>query len=345
MNIRALKYLLPYTLPLLVAFSFSQEGWLSFLPVLYSFALIPLLELFIKPDPANLEAAEREVVKKDPFYDGLLYLVLPIQCLLTVGYLGVVQTVEFGSLSFWGYTTGLGLMLGGMGINVAHDLGHRQNKADQFLAKMLLLGTLYPHFFIEHNYGHHKNVSTPHDPATARKNESLYLFWLRTLVFSYLSAWQIEKQRLKARKKAFWSLNNEMIRFTIAEVVLLFLIFSLAGLQALVGFVLASLIGVLLLETVNYIEHYGLVRKKITEKRYENASPQHSWNSDHILGRLMLFELTRHSDHHAYPHKKYPLLDHCDESPQLPTGYPGMMLLSLVPPLWFRVMNDKLPVS
>ena len=232
-------------------------------------------------------------------------------------------------------------MCGVLGINVAHELGHRRTKYEKLLAKTLLMTSLYPHFFIEHNYGHHKNVATAADPASARYNELLYAFWLRSIVGSYLHAWKFESERLARKKTSALSLNNEMVRFTIIEIALLVAIFLLFGIAVLVGFLIAALFGILLLETVNYIEHYGLSRKLVTDTRYEKTTPIHSWNSNHILGRIFLFELSRHSDHHAYPHKKYQVLESYEECPQMPTGYPGMMLLSTVPPLWFWVMNRR----
>ena len=206
---------------------------------------------------------------------------------------------------------------------------------------MLLMTSLYPHFFIEHNYGHHRNVATEEDPASARYKESLYAFWVRSVFHSYKSAWSIENKRVKKKYGTSFTLKNEMILYILVEIVLLLSIFIIWNMTALIGFCLAAAGGILLLETVNYIEHYGLRRKKVSEYRYENTQPAHSWNSNHIIGRLMLFELSRHSDHHAFPHRKYQVLQNHDENPQLPTGYPGMMLLATIPPLWFRVMNPR----
>jgi alkane 1-monooxygenase len=175
--------------------------------------------------------------------------------------------------------------------------------------------------------GHHKNVATPEDASTARYGEVLYAFWLRSIVGVWQTAWRLKP--------------GLMALLFSAEVLMLLGIWMSAPL-AFVPFLLASLMGILLLETVNYIEHYGLLRAKVSEFRYENAQPIHSWNSNHPLGRFMLFELTRHSDHHAHPHKPYPVLDHFDEAPQMPAGYPAMMVLAAIPPIWFRVMNPRL---
>ncbi len=341
MKLKALKYLTTYTLPLAVFISFHFEGWRTFMPLLYGFAVIPLLELFIKPSPNNLSVAEKELTKADRLYDWFVWFIVPVQVGFVIWYFFNIQTVEAFSISWWGRTISLGMMCGVLGINVAHELGHRKSRFEKVLAKILLMTSLYPHFFIEHNYGHHKNVATAADPASARYNELLYTFWFRSIIGSYLHAWKIEAERLSRKNTSPYSLGNEMIEFTLIEMVLIGAIYILFGSVVLLGFLLAALFGILLLETVNYIEHYGLSRKKVSEVRYEKTTPVHSWNSNHILGRIFLFELSRHSDHHAYPHKKYQVLDSYDESPQMPTGYPGMMLLSTIPPLWFWVMNRR----
>ncbi|MGB0175979.1 MAG: alkane 1-monooxygenase [Owenweeksia sp.] len=341
MHIRALKYLSAYLLPLSVALSFTREGWATFLPIFYAFVAIPFVELWIKADPRNLADAQQEMVSKDKLYDWLLYLCVPLQYAFVFWYFTLISGMNLNQVEFWGWSVSLGLMCGVLGINTAHELGHRSSKGEKLMAKLLLMTTLYPHFFIEHNHGHHRNVATDEDPASARYNESLYAFWLRSIYYSYISAWRIENTRTRKKygKTLLW--QNEMIRFTVIELIILVIIPVIWGFTALLGFGVAALGGILLLETVNYIEHYGLRRKKVTEQRYENTRPMHSWNSNHIIGRLMLFELSRHSDHHAYPHRKYQILENHGDSPQLPTGYPGMMLLATIPPLWFRVMNPK----
>lgn len=341
MKIKALKYLLVYSLPLAVFFSFRQEGWLTFVPLLYSFVTIPLIELLIKPDSSNIDKADQELRKADFIYDFLLYLIVPIQVGFVFWYFFTIKSVEINTATFWGRTISLGLMCGVLGINVAHELGHRVKGYEKLMAKVLLMTSMYPHFFIEHNYGHHKNVATPEDPASARYNEILYSFWLRSMVFAYISAWKIENKRVRRKEGSIFSFKNEMILFTLIEILLLVAIAFFFGSTTLLGFCLAAFTGILLLETVNYIEHYGLSRNKVSENRYENATVIHSWNSNHLVGRLMLFELSRHSDHHANPVKKYQVLESYDESPQMPTGYPGMMILSMIPPLWFSVMNKR----
>lgn len=338
----ALKYLSAYILPLTVAVSFTQNNWLSFLPLVYCFGIIPLIELWVGPKNNNLSALENELMATDAIYDWLLYFMVPLQYAFIIWYAFAVSDLAALSFTFWGRTVSLGLMCGVLGINVGHELGHRVKRWEQNLAKALLASSLYSHFFIEHNYGHHKHVATPNDPASARYHEPLYFFWFRSVWYSYGHAWQIQRQLLKSKKAHFLSFKNQMLWFQIIHLFLLGALLLAFGLKVMFGYLAAAVLGIFLLETVNYIEHYGLQREKVNAHRYENTNPAHSWNSNHLIGRLVLFELSRHSDHHANPHKKFQVLKSYAESPQLPTGYPGMIILSLVPPLWFKVMNPRI---
>lgn len=341
MQVRALKYTAVLTLPATVAVSFLRtDGW-TYLPLIYAFGIIPFIELFIRPDDKNLSQAELELVKADPLYDFIVRLMMPVQFAFLGWFLFAVSDPELSTQALVGRITAMGMLCGVVGINVAHELGHRSTKLDQFLAKALLLSSLYTHFFIEHNRGHHKNVATPDDPASSRRNETLYVFWFRSMVGGYLGAWRLERERLSRLGKPFWSLQNEMVRFQIAQLALLALVYFAFGGWTLLWFVCAALMGGLLLETVNYIEHYGLQRTVNERGRYERVMPVHSWNSNHIVGRMLLFELSRHSDHHYKASKHYQTLESMEDAPQLPTGYPGMMLLAAVPPLFFAVMNHR----
>lgn len=340
-SLRALKYLIAITLPITVAISFLSSNAWTFFPVIYAFGVVPMLELFFKPSEKNLTTAEREIVRQDRTYDLLLYLMVPLQWGFVLWFLLAMSTDELPTYAVVGRALSLGMMCGVIGINVAHELGHRSSKFEQGLSKALLLSSLYLHFFIEHNRGHHRNVATHDDPATARKNEWVFLFWVRTIVLSWLHAWKLERTRLQRTNTPVVSLYNEMLRFQLIQLVLLGTLFFFAGGYIMLLFVGAAATGMLLLETVNYIEHYGLLRQKRNNGKYERVMPVHSWNSNHVVGRLMLFELSRHSDHHYKASTPYHLLSHINEAPQLPTGYPGMMLLSLFPPLFFQMMNKR----
>ena len=342
MQTRAFKYLSPLIIYILAGISFTGAGWLTWIPILYAWILMPTLELFIRPDNKNLDTAEEELAKKDRAYDYMLYIIVPLQFVALYLYLSSMKTP---GLLWWevaGRTWSMGLLCGTFGINVAHELGHRSNKFEHILAKALLLTSLYMHFYIEHNKGHHKNVATPQDPSSARYNEPVYTFYFRTVIFSYLSAWKIANNEMKKQDLPVLHWRNEMLQAQIIQLLFVTTIVFIFGWLVTFYFLNAALIGFLMLETVNYIEHYGLQRKQRDDGNYERTMPHHSWNSNHILGRLMLFELSRHSDHHYLASRKYQVLQHHEDAPQLPTGYPGSMLLSLVPPLWFYVMNKKI---
>lgn len=335
------KYVSIFLLPLTVAISFTFNGFFTYLPLIVFFILIPILEHFLPQDNTNLSETEQLIAAKDPFYDWLMYLLVPIQIGFLAWYLLNISEVE-NTLEVVGRTLSMGIMCGVVGINVGHELGHRQNRFEQFLGELLLTTSLENHFLPYHNRGHHHNVATPQDPATARKNEPLYFFWFRSHFGSYIQAWQIEIQRMKIIGKPIFWYTNRMVFYTLLNLIVCILIFVLIGKSELLFFVIVAGIGILLLETVNYIEHYGLLRKKRDNGTYDRVRRIHSWNSNHILGRVILFELSRHSDHHYKADRPYQLLESHDESPIMPSGYPGMMILSLIPPLFFKVMNPRI---
>jgi alkane 1-monooxygenase len=341
-NIKAFKYYSPLIVYVLAFFSFTQTGLLCWLAFAYALVLIPLLELFWKPDEANMEQAEEEMAKQNRSYDYILYLIVIIQFLNLFFFLISMQQTN---LHWWDIAARIwtmGLLCGVFGINVGHELGHRTNNLERLLAKASLLTSLYMHFFIEHNKGHHKNVATKEDPSSARKGEMVYVFYFRSIIMSYISAWKIANADTRKKQRPAISLYNEMVQAHLIQLAFVALICWVFGWLITLYFLVAATIGVGLVETVNYIEHYGLSRKEIGEGKYERAMPHHSWNSSHVVGRLMLFELSRHSDHHYLASRKYQTLRHHDNAPQMPTGYPGMLLLSIVPPLWFYVMHKQM---
>jgi alkane 1-monooxygenase len=342
MQLKALKYLIPFIFFAGAIRSFNSQGWVIWIPMVIAWVIIPLLELLIKPNPANMEIAEEELAKKDKTYDVLLYLIVILQFVALYQFLDGMKNDTLPWYDVAGRVAVMGLLCGTFGINVGHELGHRLNKFEQTLAKALLLTSMYMHFFTEHNKGHHKRVATPGDPSSARYGEPVYTFYFRTIIFSYISAWHISNNEMKKKGNSIFSLQNEMLQFTVIQLAFLVLVFFLFSGLVTLYFLAAAGMGILLLETVNYIEHYGLQRKSTGDGKYERATPEHSWNSDHILGRMFLFELSRHSDHHYMASRKYQVLRHHDDAPQMPTGYPGMMLLSLVPPAWFYVMNRRI---
>lgn len=341
MQTRHLKFLLPFSLFVLAYLAFTQRGWLIASPVIYAFGFIPLLELLIPLSKENMTEAEEKIAKDDRIYDWWLYIIVPLQYAALVFFLFSLQEEGLPTWEKWGRIVAMGLLCGAFGINVGHELGHRRFLYERNLAKALLLTSLYMHFYIEHNKGHHKNVSTKEDPSSARKWEPIYLFYFRTVIFGFFSAWKIAADDQKRKGKPILHFSNQMIQFQLLQILFIAAIYFFFGKDITLSFMASACIGFLLLETVNYIEHYGLQRKK-TAEGYERAMPEHSWNSSHILGRLMLFELSRHSDHHYLASRKYQVLRHHEDAPQMPTGYPGMMILSLIPPLWFSVMHKRM---
>jgi alkane 1-monooxygenase len=338
-----LKYLIAYTGSLGAFLGLYLGGWWSFGMTYIAFGIIPLLEQFMPKSILNHPEESEEERIANPIFNALLYLHIPIiYALLGYAFYKIAYT-PLSPLEMVGMVFNVGIVVGAYGINVGHELGHRQNKFEQFLAKTLLLPALYQHFFIEHNRGHHKNVATELDPATSRLGENIYFFWFRSVKDSYLGAWHLESERLKKEGKSFFSLDNEMLRFQFYQIAYLASVTFIFGVPALFFAIAFAIIGFLLLESVNYIEHYGLKRKLLPNGRYEPVLPHHSWNSDHELGRIFLYELTRHSDHHYKATRKFQVLRHFDESPQLPFGYPLSMIVSLVPPLWFKLMDKRVP--
>lgn len=334
MFLRKFKYLFAFTLPILILFSFHLMGFWVWMPILFAFVLVPVLDAIVPADNSNVDEAEEVQLKNEWWFKFMLYLVVPVHFYVLYVFLDQVMQVEASEAA--GMIVSAGLSCGVLGINVGHELGHKNTPFDKLMAHLLLMSSLYMHFYIEHNYGHHKRVATPEDPATARKGEALYVFWIRSILNSYISAWNIQMQLLT--QKSFWSSKNNMLIYHIVQPLLIVGVGWYFGWMLILYFLGAAVIGVLLLETVNYIEHYGLQRKK-KGSAYERTTFEHSWNSNHIMGRLVLFELSRHSDHHFKSVRPYQILRHHDGSPQLPAGYPAMMLLSLIPPLWFRIVD------
>lgn len=339
------KYLLAYILPLSAVPALVWQGAWSWSTVVLAFGIIPALELWLPRSTYNHPEAREARRNRQAFFNILLYLNFPLLFLIYFGYLHTLYTQVLSTGEWLGLTLGTGIVVGAVGINVAHELGHRSTAFEQGLSKAMLLTALYQHFFIEHNRGHHKNVATDLDPASARLGEPLFIFWWRSIRGGYRNAWALERDRLQKAALPVWSRHNEMLRFQICQALWLVGIAWYFDAAVLLGAGLIAAIGILLLETINYVEHYGLRRRILPSGRPEAVTPAHSWNSNHELGRIFLYELTRHSDHHYKASRKYQILRHLDESPQLPLGYPASLLLALVPPLWFRVMNPRVPLT
>ncbi len=336
------KYLTIFTGPAIGVFSLWYTGFWPWVLPLYVYLVVPLLEFILPQNAQNFTESQEHQAKDSSFYDWVLYSMVPLQYGLLVLFLYGISTQDLLWHELLGRIITFGISCVVLGINVGHELGHRTKPHERFLAKCLLLSGQYMHFIIEHNRGHHKNVATPLDPASARKGETVYGFWFRSITGSYVSAWRLELKRLKAKNLSLFSIHNEMIHFTILQPLLVATIYLSFGGKATLCYCASALLGILFFETVNYLEHYGLTRRKKENGVYERVQPIHSWNSNHILGRAILFEVTRHSDHHFMASRKYQILRHFEEAPQLPAGYPVMVLCALVPPVWFKVMHQHM---
>ena len=337
----ALPFGFVYLLPLSAALGLFLGGPYVLIPWGFIFVFTPLADAVLTVDEAN--ASDDEMARRDhnPLYKFWLYAFLPIQVALMAA---VLVMGKNGALSAWevlGAASSVALIAGGGGITVAHELMHRPKAFDRALAEILMTLVSYPHFCVEHVYGHHKHVSTPLDPGSAPKGKTLYGFLPRTLVGSLLSAWALETKRVQRDGVHVAPWADKRVRMPVLVVTLWAAVFAGFGTFGLAILALWSVIAILLLETINYVEHYGLARRQRADGRYERVQPEHSWNSPHRLTGYYLFALPRHADHHFAANRPYWKLRHMPAGPQLPAGYATMVLVALVPPLWFAVMNKR----
>lgn len=317
-------------------------GWLWIGPVVV-LVIVPAIDLLAGLDRSNPPDELIEALEQDRYYRWITFLFLPIQY---AGFLLAFWVIATGDLSVVdkiGLAVSIGC-IGGIGINTAHELGHKKESHERWLSKIALAQSCYGHFYIEHNRGHHVRVATPEDPASARVGESFYRFWPRTVIGSLQSAWRLEKKRFARRDRHPYRIGNDVLNAWLMSAVLWGAMLWWLGLGILPYLVLQAVVGFSLLEVVNYMEHYGMLRQKVGipgRVRYERVNPSHSWNSNNIATNVLLYHLQRHSDHHANPVRRYQTLRDFEESPVLPTGYAGMIVLALVPPLWRRVMDPR----
>ena len=340
-----LKYLFAYTVPLATLISFNSFGIGTYTAVFYAFVVLPVLDVVLGKSSNNLTKSKIEEKKLNKIFDWMLYINLPIVYILMVYGFNKVSSIDYTITEKIGLYLSGGILLATNGINVAHELCHRRKYYEKFIGKALFLPCLYMHFYIEHNFGHHVNVGTPKDGATAKYKQSVYSFWITSVSKQYVDAWKMQLKLLKGRKNHFFSTKNDMLWYHIIQPAYLLMVLFLFSINAFWFALICGIISFLFLECINYIEHYGLKRFMTASGRYERVEAHHSWNSNHNIGRIVLYELTRHSDHHYKASKKYQILDSYDKSPQLPFGYPASILLSLVPPLWFYFINPLVPAK
>ncbi len=331
------------TLPFL-SYGLAQATGLGFFwfygPILV-FAIFPLLDLLIGTDARNPPDSVIKWLERDRYYRWCTYAFIPLQYAGLVFACWLWSSGKLSTLDAVGLTLTVGVV-SGIAINTAHELGHKRASAERWLSRVALAQSAYGHFFIEHNRGHHVRVATPEDPASARLGESFWAFLPRTVVGSLRSAWGLERTRLARAGRSPWTLRNDVLGAWAMTVALFAALVAAFGPVVLPYLLLQAVLGFSLLEVVNYLEHYGLLRGRREDGRYERTRPEHSWNSNNVASNVLLYHLQRHSDHHANPVRRYQALRHVEEAPQLPTGYAGMILVAAVPPLWRRVMDRRL---
>jgi alkane 1-monooxygenase len=279
----------------------TGREWMLWLPLAFVYGVIPLLDFLFPNDRSNPPEQLVPQLEADNYYR----------------------------------------VLSGIGINTGHELGHKKERLDRLAARLVLAVPAYGHFTMEHNVGHHAEVATPGDSASARFGESIYRFALREIPGGVRRGWRLESERLRRRGYRTWGWRNEILQSYAVSLLLYGGLVLAFGFGVLPFLLIQAAWAWWQLTSANYIEHYGLLRERDASGRYERCQPHHSWNANHLASNLLLFHLERHSDHHAWPARHYQSLRHFEHVPQLPSGYFGMFLLSYVPPLWRRVMDPR----
>ena len=311
------------------------------LPLLISYGLMPLLDAWIGEDENNPPEEVIPQLDADRYYRWLTWATVPLHFVALIACAWWAGTHH---LSWWAFVM-LAYVAGadsGLGLNTGHELGHKHNPLEQWLARLVLAVPAYGHFTVEHGRGHHRWVATPEDHASARMGESIYRFALRELPGGIRRAWALEEERLAALGRSPYGPHNTMLQSYLVTVVLQASLVFAFGWLMIPFLLIHNLVAWWQLTSANYVEHYGLLRQRLPGGQYEAPQPHHSWNTNHLVTNLATFHLQRHSDHHAYPSRRYQCLRHFQDLPQLPSGYFGMFPLSYLPPLWFRIMDKRL---
>lgn len=335
------SFLLAFIAPVAVGLYFWTGSIAAvFLPIVYTYAVIPTLDFIFGEDTHNPPEEVIEAMANDPFYRRLLHAAVPV---FYASFFVAVWFVGTQDLPWWAmlvFAFGVGMLHGDV-LTIGHELGHKTNATDRLAAKVINALIGYGHFCIEHNRGHHVQVSTPEDPASSRMGESIYAFAGRELPGAFFRGWAHEKLRLERQGKSVWSVENDVLQGYAITLVVAVAVIALFGWKMLPFLVIHHFVGWYGLTQANYVEHYGLLRQKLPNGRYEAVQPRHSWNTNHIVSNLLTFHLQRHSDHHANALRPYQALRDFPDLPRLPSGYPGMYALASIPPLWFAVMDKK----
>ena len=331
-------YWLAYLLPPIIIVSVYNRGWYTAAPIVIIFGVLPLLDWLSGIPPIGREAPD---LAFNNWFRVVTWAWVPVQLGLIAWLVRTVPMDQLTMPEMIAATVSVGATTGAIGMTFAHELIHRRKGYERLLGTVLLASVTYPHFAIEHVRGHHRHVGTPRDPATARLGENVYRFLRRSIMGGLRSAWHIERVRLWEREIGTWSRHNAMLRYLVAEIAIYASIAAASGPVALAMFAGQSLVAIIILEVINYVEHYGLVRRRAKETEYERVKPEHSWDAPNRVSNWLLINLPRHSDHHLQAAKRYQTLELLPHAPHLPGGYGAMFWLALIPPLWFRVMNRR----
>lgn len=324
----------------MLAFVWIGQWWCLLLAPVVIHVVLPVLDRVFGEDFSNPPESAVAPLEQDLFYRALVWAYVPLQAIGTVLGAWIAAT---HALPAWGYAALVFTVGGinGIGIGTAHELGHKKETLDRWLSKIALAPCAYGHFFVEHNRGHHQRVATPEDPASARMGEGFWAFLPRSVWGSLQSAWVLERERLNKQGHKAWHPHNHNLQAWGLTLLLYGGFVAWLGWMVLPFLVLQAAYAVSMLEVVNYVEHYGLLRQRDASGRYVRCEPEHSWNSNHLVGNLLLYQLQRHSDHHAHPARRYQALRHFPSAPQLPAGYATMISVAYCPPLWFAWMDPR----
>ena len=334
----------PTLLPVLGWWLGAATGWMvlgAWLTLLVVYGAVPFVDHWVGEDDRNPTDDDVPALDANRYYRILTFLVVPAQVfnLLFCGY----HFVE-GTGGIWaqlGWLASAGTVSGATTITTGHELIHKATKSERWTGGLLMASVGYATFVPEHLYGHHRHVATPEDGSTAYLNEGAYHFIGRSLRTNFRRGFEIAAFRAKKQGHGAWSWGNEMVPLTLATLAMAAVSLLIGGWMGLLFFVGQGFLAICLLEVINYIEHYGLMRAKLPNGRYERVAPRHSWNANHVFTNNLLFQLQRHSDHHANGSRRYQTLRHFEEAPQLPFGYATAVVVALVPPLWKAVMNPR----
>lgn len=322
-------------------FWLDEQPLALLIPLAYTFIVIPVLDALIGEDAHNPPEEVVPLMGADGFYRALLYVgivFLYAQFLVSAWFIGT------HSIPVWAYialTLGVGVK-SAVALLIGHELGHKNNLLDRVAAQVATGLVGYGHFRIEHNRGHHVAVATPEDCVSARMGESIYKFARREIPGALKRGWRLERERLQAEGRSVWSLHNEILLSWLYTAVMAAALIAAFGAIIIPFLIVHHLYAWYGLTQANYVEHYGLLRQKLPNGRYEPPAPRHSWNTNHTFSNLITFHLQRHSDHHANALRPYQALRDFPDLPRLPSGYPGCFGLAMLPPLWFKVMDPKL---